>query len=56
MDYEITFNGKTELLGFSQLKFEYNLTMSEQIKVANLKPGEVLTLPYAKPVQIKRLP
>lgn len=56
MDYKITFNGHTDLMGFSQLRHEYNLTMSEQIKVANLKPGEVLTLPYAKPVVIERLP
>lgn len=55
MDYKITFNGKTELLGFSQVKIDYQLTMSEQIKLANLKPGEVLTLPYAKPVVIERL-
>lgn len=56
MDFKVTFNGREELLTFSELKHVYNLTMGEQIKAANLKPGESVTLPYAKPVVIERLP
>lgn len=56
MEYRVTYNGREEQLTFSQVKNDFQLTMSEQIKVANLKPGQVIVFEYAKPITVERLP